>query len=79
MTDWPADQPPEARSLSMKCWIHHGKCAIVRTRRKVSEDMMLRWLFKGKIPPADASRADVAELGAEHKRAWELVVSGDLT
>ena len=65
--------------MSMKCWLHRGKCALVRTRRKVSEDMMLRWLLKGKIPPADASRADMEELVKERKQAWDLVVNGDLT
>ena len=42
LTDWPAHLEEKDRSWSMKCLVHRRKCAIVRTRRKVSEDMMLR-------------------------------------
>ena len=79
LTDWPADKAPQDRSWSMKCLVHRGKCAIVRTRRRVSEDMMLRWLFKARIPPVGASRADMDALVDEHKKAWDLVENGDLT
>ncbi len=59
----------------MKCWIHKGGCAVVRKRTRVSEDMMLRWLFKGKRVPAGASKTEKAALVKEHRAAWQAVLN----
>ena len=75
LTDWPPHQPPEKRSMSMKCFLHRGKCAVVRTRRKVSEDMMLRWLFSAQIPPKDCSKEEMAKLVRAHKEIWLQIVA----
>ncbi len=59
LTDWPADVAPEQRACSMKCWIHRGRCAIVRRRRHVTDDMMVRWLFGRRILPEGTCNADM--------------------
>ncbi len=76
LADWPADAAPEDRSCSMKCRVHRGRCALVRQRRRVSDGMLLRWLFEAKIPAADATKEDHEALIEEHGAAWASVIDG---
>ena len=73
LKEWPMHLAPDKRTVSMNCKIHRN-CILVKRRRDVTDDQLLRWLFRGKVPPENTCRADMAMLVVEHKAAWDLVL-----
>ena len=72
LKEWPMHLAVDKRTASTNCKIHR-QCILVKRRRDVTGDQLLRWLFRGKIPPENACRADMEILAVvEHKAAWYL-------
>lgn len=76
LTSWPANQPVQSRSVSMKCYLHSNCTSPAIKRWKISsDDVFYTWLFNGKIPDPGATTATKKALGAEHKAAWASIFS----
>ena len=56
LTMWPESEPPERRSMSMKCCIHRYRCSFAKHRSKASTGLMLKWLFSAECPEAGAQK-----------------------
>ena len=75
LTTWPESKPVERRSVSMRCYLHPKCVTPARVRTKVSDDLLLRWLFGGCVPETGASRAREEELGKEHRALFSRMIA----
>ena len=73
LSDFPKSEPPERRSMVMRCHVHGNgrQCFIIRSRAKgFTTEFMLRWLFSAltvgpRLPATDA--VAVANAAQAHK------------
>jgi hypothetical protein len=76
ITSWPEHEPPDRRSVSVKCLMHKGKCAIVRRRRNFSDNQLMRWVLEGEILAHGCSQERRRQLGEDHVKAWSSLPWG---
>ena len=63
------------KMVTMRCRRHGARrCFIMKKRASVTDDMLLRWLLLGDIPPAETCEADLVILAGEHRKAWQAIL-----
>lgn len=67
ITTWPDDRPVAQRSVGCRCY-QHPRCSVSKARSKVSDELLLRWLFSGEIPGSEATPAQKAAMRESHMR-----------
>jgi hypothetical protein len=66
-TEYPGKTPTASWNISMKCKIHRYGCAMVKTRLRADQDLMVRWLFSAEMPAPGATKAELLAMQARHK------------
>jgi len=73
-TTWPVSKPEEARSVSMRCYVHPG-CKVISSRRAASDSLLLSWLYSGTIVAEGATAMRKQELRAEHEAVFKRLIA----
>jgi hypothetical protein len=73
ITTWPQDKPLDKRSVSCKCYYHDNCSSPARGRSRVSDAVLLAWLFAGQCEPM-CSRGRSMQLAADHKLMFARIV-----
>jgi hypothetical protein len=55
-----------------RCYLH-PRCGFTISRIKVTNDLLLRWLFSGTVPPLGSDRDDKGRLRREHLDLWQAM------
>ena len=69
MATWPDSKPLPQRAITLQCYMHPA-CKIIASRKRHSDDLLLRWLFAGRIVPPGASADEKAVAKREHQALW---------
>lgn len=74
ITTWPEHQPHEKRSVSMRCFLH-PRCSAARARSKVSDELLLTWLYSGVVPEPGADKQQKDALRDQHISRFKQMMS----
>lgn len=74
LTSWPASAALEARSVSMKCYMHSSCSSPARKRHAVADSVFLKWLFSME-PMQNATVVERRAGATQHKAKWATILA----
>lgn len=74
ITTWPENKPMDSRSVSCRCYAH-PRCSIAKPRKRVTDAVLLTWLFSGRIPSIESTAAEKAAMQREHLAKFDEVLA----
>jgi hypothetical protein len=77
LTTWPESKPMAQRSVALRCYLHPG-CTVTKGRSRVTDDLLLKWLFSGEVVPKTATAAFRAAKKAAHLSLFKTMVAESL-
>jgi len=72
-SDYPQSVEPKLRNFSMAC-SYHKKCSVTRKRHRVSDEVLLRWLFSGEVLPPGSNDEQKSAAQAKHQKLFKEMV-----
>ena len=74
LTTWPDHKPLAQRSVAVRCYLHSG-CTVTKGRSRVTDDLLLKWLFSGEVVPKTATAAYRAAKKAAHLSLFKTMMA----
>ena len=73
ISTWPESVEMNKRSVACKCFMH--KCSVAKSRRLLSDEQLMTWLFTATPPPIGTTLAELTRLGEEHVAEFKRMLS----